>query len=661
MPLTIEQIEALNGISAKLRNSMNADTPKLPVLCYALDSSFLSEPDYKLLTAADFSIINTCNPSYFVAIVVVFIRNFYEKGSGDNYWKCTPSLLKSRVRFLDLLDQNPECQQLGFCNYFLPQKGSNIDNWVRSQCWILKVHDGNGRTSRMLKSNAAVKRIFDELFGDVSWEDVLTGQIDDKINSMELSPCYFPQNTIPEYVHYLFQNHRKTYLMSLLAMSMDKDDPCLENSPSWLKKIWGTAYSDMRKSSRDLPSMMAYWKIVVNGNFRDLILSYRIKHFNNVYLKQESIDKELDPQKECVSLSDLLKNGFDVHQDLILVGKTENGGIRSLSIPPLSKDAAIFRSSDSGVEERRLLTAYGCVSYAPNNRKIYIVSTKPSNCLSITYDGTEIVLDNIGRIYGDYMCYSAQLPSTQHPSLSPLVVNGARIMDLIERPCVNLLNSNRNVMIEYDNRRIYVVAGNTVRVYVEGSARVEPEPQHVEVLPARVVEYEIPLENINKIHTITVYRRNNNVKSREVHFICIPDDWKSRCVQLTDEEMYESAKKNQVEYCYNTAEHGVLKITVPIDKTYTFWIPKKGAGERVSTRHLTSLIELEGFSKISAYSNCPIQMEIRKDGKLVQTPEKLSSITVNRIAKIINKLPRLARKQSVVITFNNRPVLSVQI
>ena len=659
--MTPEQIDALNRITSKLKETISAGHPNRPVLCYALDSSYLSESDYKLLEAADFSIINTCNPSYFVAIVVVFIRNFYEKGCGDNYWKCTPSLLNSRVRFLDLLDQNPECQQLGFCNDFLPLNGTNIDNWVRSQCWILKVHDGNGRTSGMLKSNAAVKRIFDELFGDVSWEDVLTGQIDDEINSMELFPCYFQKNTIPEYVHYLFQNHRKTYLMSLLAMSMDKDEPCLENTPSWLKKIWGTAYSDMRNSSRDLPSMMAYWKIVRNGNFRDLILSYRIKHFNDVYLKQEYREIELDPQKECVSLSDLLKNDFDVHHDLILAGKTENGGIRRLSIPPLRKEVAIFRSSDSGVEERRLLTAYGSVSYAPNNRRIYIVSPKPRNFLSITYDGVDVALDNIGRIYGNYMCYSAQLPSTQHPALSPLVVNDTHIMDLIERPCVNLLNSNRNVMLEYDNRRIYVVEGNILRVYVEGNARVEPEPQHVAVLPARVVEYEIPIENTNKIHTITVHRRSNNVKSREVHCICIPDDWKSKCVQLGDEEMYESAKKSQVDYCYNTEEHGVLKITVPIDKTYIFWIPKRGAGKRVSSMHLRSLSDLEGFSRIAAYSNCPIKMEIRKDGKLIQDPEKLSSITVKRIIGIINKLPRYARKQSVEITFNNRPVLSVQI
>ncbi len=658
MPLTDEQKNRLQRITEKL---MQGENRKQPALCYALDPCYLSIEDYQLLRDADFSIIAHLNPSYFAAIVLVFIRNFYERGCGDNYWQCTPSLLNLRGRFIDIIAVDSTCQNLGFCNELLPQTGSNIDKWVTSQCWILKVLDGAGRTSRILKSNAAVKRLFDEQFGEVLWEDVLAGEIDDEIKSMELFPCYFQKNTIPEYVHYLFQNHRKTYLMSLLAMAKEADDPCTEHTPSWLKKIWGTAYSDMRNSSRDLPSMMAYWKIVRNGNFRDLILSYRIRQFNDVYLKQEYREIELDPQKECVSLSDLLKNDFDVHQDLILAGKTENAGIRRLSIPPLRKEVAIFRSSDSGVEERRLLTAYGSVSYAPNNRRIYIVSPKPRNCLSITYDGIDVELDNIGRIYGNYMCYSAQLPPTQHPALSPLVVNDTHIMDLIERPCVNLLNSNRNVMLEYDNRRIYVVEGNTVRVYVEGSARVEPEPQHVEVLPARVVEYEIPLENINKIHTITVHRRNNNVKSREVHFICIPDDWKSKCVQLGDEEMYESAKKSQVDYCYNTEEHGVLKITVPIDKTYTFWIPKKGAGERVSMRHLTSLSDLEGFSRIAAYSNCPIQMEIRKDGKLVQNPEKLSSITVNRIARIINKLPRLARKQSVVITFNNRPVLSVQI
>lgn len=666
MPLTTEQENCLKQVTQKLKKIWETDEPKLPALCYALDSDVLADEDYELLKDADFSIIGRCHPSYFVAIVLVFIRNFYEKGRGDNYWSCTPSCVigrnSSTQRFIDCVrDGDVGCYKLDFVNDLYPQNNYNIDNWVASQCWMLKVHDGDGRTSRILKANAAVYQLFREQFGDVSWEDLLSGNLDEEFKSMELSPCYFNRNIIPPYIEYLFKYHRKTYLLSLLAMSMDKDEPCPENTPSWLKKIWGTAYSDIRISSRNLPSITAYWKIVVNGNFRDLILSYKLKQFNNVYLKQGDGKIELDNQEGAVSLADLLINGFNVHKGLILSGETENGGIRSLSVPSLRQDAAVFRSSDSGVEERRLLTAYGCVSYAPNNRKIYVVSSAPRENFALTYDGIPVKLETNGKIHGNYVCYSAVLPETQHPALSPLVVNQTHILDLIERPCVNLLNVNRSVMLESDNRRIYVVEGNTLRVNVEGSARVEPEPQHVQVLPDRVVECEIPVENMNKIHTITVHRRNNNVKSREVHFICIPDDWKSKCVRLSDEEMHDSAKKGQVVYCYNTEKHGVLKIAVPIDKTYTFWIPKKESDKRASMMHLKSLSDLEGFSKVAAYSNSPVKMEIRKDGKLIKDPEKLSSITVNKIIRILNSLPRFARKQTVVITFNNRPVLSVQI
>ncbi len=666
MPLTFEQETLLKLITEKLRNiRQNPDSPKLPALCYALDENILSDDDYELLKDADFSILAAATPSYTAAIVIIFVRNFYERGSGQNPWQCTPVInnVKCKAGFLDAVSHDPNCSKLGFKNPMFPVADADsvaIRPWLLSQCWLLKVHDGSGRTSQILRANAAVYRLFEEQFADVAWEDLLAGSLDEEMDSMELIPCYFRPAEIPSYISYLFEHYRKIYLLSLRAMSMDKDEPYSENTPAWLMKIWGGAYSDIRCSARDLPSMSAYWKIVVNGNLRDLVLSYRLKKFQNVYLHQD--DKRIALAiEDQVSLSTLLNKGFDIHQNITLSGETETGGRRNLIVPPLRTDASVFRSSDSGAEERRLLSAYGRISYAPNNRKIYVVSSAALGNFNLTYDGVSVDLETNGRIYGNYMCYSAVLPVTHHPALSPLVVNETHILDLIERPCVNLLNANKSMMLEYDNRRVYVVEGNTLRVYVEGSARVEPEPQHVQVLPARVVECEIPVENMNKIHTITVHRRNNNVKSREVHFICIPDDWKSKCVRLSDEEMHDSAKKGQVVYCYNTEKHGVLKIAVPIDKTYTFWIPKKESDKRASMMHLKSLSDLEGFSKVAAYSNSPVKMEIRKDGKLIKDPEKLSSITVNKIIRILNSLPRFARKQTVVITFNNRPVLSVQI
>ena len=658
MSLTDEQIEALNGISAKLRNSMNADTPKLPVLCYALDSSFLSEPDYKLLTAADFSIINTCNPSYFVAIVVVFIRNFYEKGCGDNYWKCTPSLLNSRVRFLDLLDQNPECQQLGFCNDFLPQKGTNIDNWVRSQCWILKVHDGNGRTSRMLKSNAAVKRIFDELFGDVSWEDVLTGQIDDEINSMELSPCYFQKNTIPEYVHYLFQNHRKTYLMSLLAMAKDADEPCSEHTPSWAKSVWGCAYTDMSQAQRNIPCITTNWKILINGNSRDLVLSYHTKKFKNAYLIQGDSRMNLHTSGQ-VRLSALLAGGFDVHQGFTITGETEKNGSRNLRVPALRRDATVFGAFDNGVHERRLLSSYGHISYAPANRTLYVVSPENKNNVNLTYDGKRVELQHDGRICSDYVCYSASLPIPDHPAMAPLLVNDTHILDLIERPALILLNAEKNMKLKMDNRTVDVIIGNRLRIYVEGNARIEPLQQSEQLLGNNEVEYEISCENMSKINSITVQRKNCDLPAIVRYFICLPEDWKDCCFRPDDAELYGAAKKNRTVYCYETRHHGVLNISVPIDKTYAFWLREDFS---VSSKCVRSVDELNTYIRAEAYSNSRIKLEIKYDGRMVDGyPKETSRVYPDELIDVIEQLPPFARNLSFVVSFNNKPVVSTVI
>lgn len=631
----------------------------MPALCYALDENILSDANYELLKDADFSIIENATPNYFVAVVLVFVRNFYENGRGDNYWGCTPSCVALRERFIDCIDRNIGCQRLGFLNEFFPATGTGIDNWVISQCWMLKVHDGSGRTSRMLSSNAAVYHLFEEQFGNVSWEDLIAGTLDEEINGMELSPCYFRGKKIPPYVRFLFENYRKTYLLSLIAMSMDKDIQCPEGVPTWVEKIWGAAYTDMHSAQRNLPSVTNSWKIVVNGNFRDLVLSYRLKKFKHASLLQDDCNIALGESGQ-ISMSTLLSKGFDVHQRLIIKGETETGGCRQLVVPALRKDAAVFRSFDCSVQERRLISAYGRVSYAPNNRKLYIVSSQPIEQISLTYDKTPVILHNDGKICRNYMCYRAELPATQHPAKSPLIVNQTHILDLIERPFMTLLNAEKNMKLEYDNTNIDVIIGNKLRIYREGHVSIEPVQLNEMLKPGNEVEYEISPDNMGIIHTITVKRQDSNVTPIVRRFICLPEDWKNQGLRPSDADLYAAAKKNKTIYRFSSTIYGLLDIFVPIDKTYCFWVREDFS---VTTDKLKSLEELREYVRAEAYSNNSVELDIRYDGRRVEGyPDAASRIYSDDLEHdVINLLPRFARRRLLEVTFNNRPVFSVTI
>lgn len=663
MALTTEQENSLKQITRKLKQIWESDNPKLPVLCYALDDDILSEKDYDLLKNADFSIIGRCHPSYFVAIVLVFIRNFYENGRGDNYWSCTPSCVigrnSSTKRFIDCVrDGDVGCYKLGFVNDLYPQNNYNIDNWVASQCWMLKVHDGDGRTSRILKANAAVYQLFREQFGDVSWEDLLSGNLDDELKLMELSPCYFNRNIIPPYIDYLFKYHRNTYLLSLHAMSMDKDEPYPENTPSWLKKIWGTAYSNMSHAQQNLPCIITNWKILINGNSRDLVLNYHTKKFKNVYLAQG--DSRMSLHKSgYVTLSALLEGGFDVHNGITITGETEKSGRRNLRVPTLRRDAAVFGRFDNGVHERRLLSSYGHLSYVPINRALSVVSPENKNNVNLTYDGKRIELQYDGRIYSNYICYSAVLPIPNHPAKAPLVVNETHILDLIERPALMMLNAEKNMNLKIDGRTVDVIIGNKIRVYVEGNARIEPMQQSEQLLGNNEVEYEMSCENMGKIHSITVQRRNCDLPAIVRYFICIPENWKDCCFRPDDAELYAAAKKNRTVYCYGTLHHGVLNISVPIDKTYTFWVREDFS---VSSKGVRSVDELNSYIRVEAYSNRRIKLEIKYDGRYVDGySEDESRVYSDDLIEIIEQLPHFSRKHSFVVSFNNKTVVSTVI
>ena len=446
--------------------------------------------------------------------------------------------------------------------------------------------------------------------------------------------------------------------MSLLAMAMDADKLCMECSPSWLEAIWGRAYTDMSKAQRNLPYITTNWKIMINGNSRDLVLNYRTKKFENVCLIQGGSRMGLR-QDGNVRLSELLGGGFDVHQDFTIMGRINQNGCRNLRVPALRRGAAVFGKFDNGVHERRLLSSYGNLTYTPVNRTLYVVSSENKNDVNLTYDGKPVELQHDGRICNNYVCYSASLPIPDHPAKAPLVVNDTHILDLIERPTLMLLNAERNMKLKIDGRTVDVIIGNRIRIYVEGNARIEPLQQYAQLLGNNEVEYGISCENMGKINSITVQRKNGDLPAIVRYFICLPENWKDSCFRPDDAELYDAAKKNRTVYCYETQYHGVISIFVPLDKTYTFWVREDYS---VSSKGVRSVDELNSYIRAEAYSNSRIKLEIKYDGRMVDGyPEEASRVYSDELIEVIEQLPHFARKHSFVVSFNNKPVVSTVI
>lgn len=323
MPLTVEQENRLQRITEKLNEKLKqGENRKQPALCYALDPCYLSTEDYQLLRDADFSIIghgqpySLSQPSYFVAILLVFIRNFYEMGRGDNYWKCTPSLSKSNLwkPFIDIISLDSICQELGFSNKLLPQTGSDIDKWVRSQCWIIKAND-RGSTSALITNNEKLLNSYIAQFGKLtSWNSPPAHLVKWRLTS--------DLETIP-YVQELHADHRWELLQSLFAVSSEGEIPA--ELPRWLHPLWGLKRGVMRVEKREKSTdttdaigqvkdtkIDAEWMLRFHENEITPVL--RLLGGSECVLLQGELMYR--PMQDIVLVSDMIKRGFNLEEGL---------------------------------------------------------------------------------------------------------------------------------------------------------------------------------------------------------------------------------------------------------------------------------------------------------------------------------------------------------
>lgn len=200
----------------------------LPLLCYALDDAILSQEAYEKAKDGKISEGMLGSPVMLPAILLLFIRNYYERSDGKDYWKSSKGLQEIKLKFLGLIQEDRFCRNwTGKENNSLFPAGTGIGDWLKSQCWILKAKEG-GTSSQILKNNAAMwSQILDSCdysLDRFDWQDLI--QEDESLNEIlkENDPgkAYFGGKAVPRYIKELCNRSRREYFYSLKAVVSSK-------------------------------------------------------------------------------------------------------------------------------------------------------------------------------------------------------------------------------------------------------------------------------------------------------------------------------------------------------------------------------------------------------------------------------------------------------
>lgn len=669
--MTGEQRNILVKISNTLSAKVEEITSPLPLLCYALDPDILSKEDYEKITDVDliefswFVGKNSSTPKFCLGALLLFIRNFYEKGAGHDIWKSTQGLAQGNAQkgFVECIKKDKDCQKWSKSDLF-PRKGRECLDWVRSQCWILKAESGGG-TSAMIGNNAIVyRRCVDIIGSGVEWVDLLDeeSQVRKLLESLQLTDDDF--EAVPAYLDSILSTYKVPYLLSLYALVASSDDSKPENMPQWLSALWSSSYAVMRreriKRSNDVMSIRGSWKLGINGNEVSVYLSTRAADFDSVKAIQGNHEFQLHPFICEPSLYNFLQYGFDINNEITLIA-TKGNKKTSFSVSGLRRDAFIFSCSENDVTERSLLSEKGQTREVPANRQIYVVTNSLLNELILTFDEKRVELQYEAPLNGGYMCYRGVLPRANHPAKAPFAVNGRTVMNLIERPAVHILNAASDIDATRNNARVYVIEGNRLE-YSSSAGRVtiDPSPEYVEGRDSdgdRHIRH-IDEDNLGVVHKITASRGSIS-KCRS--FICLPVDWKksAQCVRARDEDLYEAASRGKTQYIYTTSLGEQVQLETKIDNTLVFWVKSKVPTKCGTLHHLS---DIEQYNKLTAYTNLDsFKLDFTVNGKSRKGyPDTSSCITVRKIQSILKEI-QLRRGDKIRITINNVEAFSTVI
>ena len=561
MALTPQQLQLLKGVSQRF--NLNEEYNPLPLICYALDSvNYLKDDEYEVLKYANYSEESidssgvTLLPNWFSAVVLVFVRNFFERSNGRNTWfgNDSPNFTKNFRRGIQ--NDRP--------NYLLVEKERDeIRPWLLSQCWIIR----QDNTSSIIANNRAMFEAlihYDFLRSDYSWQDVENMDISSIVVDYDVEDELITEN---EYLNYIWKNYKREYLLSLKALVTPRDN-CQE-APAWLRAIssisdtiHGAVSWELRKTS--------------DGSFSPaLILDSSMKD-----CKICQGDLELPASVGVYHLWYLEEYGFDLSStkdNPIVITKNEQL-IAEVDSPFVLGKFILFKHRASKKCITRKSTLYGGYFYLFHRQETCAPSVELGNYRLLGENET-----NISR-HLRYECKKYRIPYLPQDQPKSLCIGGEDTQIQVKTtprivPCnssdIKIVGEERTIVVEDDVLRLYAYGLSNVKVNGECCFESEPQTCYYEIKPQlKIANQAGVLENLEAITygTYLVEAQEHNGTSHSLKVVFLPKNWRRFCRKDDLYKSYKAAETKKEYLLYADPDGENHYLSCPMQGAVCFWV-----------------------------------------------------------------------------------------
>ena len=495
----------------------------LPLICYALDEDILPSEIYEEFKCRDVSALVGDN-MLFYGVLLLWVRNFYEKSNGGECWSLTSGLDNPAVK--DVFQRR--CRSVNVLNNAIPRFNQEARPWltlIRSQCWLIK---SNSSLSDLLRFNQRMYCLLSPcgFFSPaVAWNDIELNIDDGTKEDIEDFVAYKP------YLKYIWDNYPIQYICSLKAIVSSPMADRDENAPSWIRPLIGLA--------GDSINSYYTWKLLKrsdNSLSPALILSGNLK---NAQIRQGNICVH-NNGSGIYHLWYLMQQGIDVKETFNICS-----GVNEEKVAlPLSGNYMIFsiRGDKKVIEKGDKISGGAFFLFASEGVKL--------NVMLQDANGEEINMygENVEDVAPGLQCLQYRIPYIPQRRTKKIIINdedsGIQV-DTIPR--IILCNSCDVSVV--DAHGISVVESREIRFYAYGMHNVQIAERRIREVEPGTCYYQVTLAQECGEIVIQGTSDEGNVNSR-LRLLVLPADWSQRCEHddLSRLLNYAAVGKNYVKY-----------------------------------------------------------------------------------------------------------------
>ncbi len=554
--------------------------PIKPIICYALDDTFMPKELYKkwdkldkkqYIEKSDREEKAACGASF----LLYWIRKFFAKGNGKNYFEIfkenSPAFHQQIIRLL-------KKEAFGYWyNKLIPNdKKHDIAQWMKSQCWALSCNEvsersltgkNKGETSTLRQNNELVYNYVNHM------SDYFTSGQEDSveisISIEDLSENAFKpkKKECPEYLRYIWENHREEYLQFLKALTSTDEKP-EHVIGSYLGVLWG------REKDIQDNIFHANWELDINGNICDLYIHYSVgSKIGRAFLSQDDNKLPLSSDKAYVAIADLYKKGFVPSKGIKLCAE-KAGRAHDCTINGWDDNNPLIFSANKLKRLQNGAFASQLYILRSSTKKPRVTFDNQPDSAPLTDRPRRISYDSDHELY----CDLYELPENIKTQCQ-LSINGKHVLKLTRAPELRLLNAE-TMHIYKKQRKDYskkFVVGDRAECelpYGVGHMRLSSN-ELAELSPVEKARCTVTLKSDKAYYQSIEIHYAATINSSPSHrgimtIIFLPVDWKNHCCDLDLETEIKYAREGYNSFFLEISGKRQHLVT-PIQENVRLW------------------------------------------------------------------------------------------